>query len=288
MYRLILTFGFILLFYSLGFTTVNIAIKTSEYVVFASESRITYNQGTLKGAIANDSYEKIVRVSKFVMAQMGGTAWTSNKKNFKTMIQEFRWRYNIDDSSTLYLDSILTLFVKYCNVQRSSGTDYEEMYINFAGLDNTGALSYCVYSPANDELPSYKNNDIYCKGAIGANSVFRRIFFGIDGKMKTEIMDLVSERSTDKTRDSLINKLGLLIEEYKIMKTPIEHLSLQDAIDCAYMLVKTTTVVDRLSHGRYKSDKEAINPKTGGRILVCVVTRDGVEWIKAPKYKINK
>ena len=123
---------------SSGTGTVDIVIKTPECVVFASDSRSTHPNT----AIASDTYEKIVKVSRFVMAQTAGFAMPGNK-NLRTTLQEFKWRYGITDSSTLDIETLVERFVEYCNSNKSAGVNYKDFLISFAGPDTSGNIHYC-------------------------------------------------------------------------------------------------------------------------------------------------
>lgn len=89
--------------------TIDIAIKIPEGVVFASDSRVTGNSTE----ITSDTYEKIVKVTRYVMAQTAGNA-TPGNKNLRATIQDFRWKFSFTDTSSICIDSVAKMFVQYC------------------------------------------------------------------------------------------------------------------------------------------------------------------------------
>ena len=85
---------------------------------------------------------------------------------------------------------------------------------------------------------------------------------------------------------SMINWIINTLNDFTALGPHIKlaELSLSDAIELAYALAKTTVIVDKLVRGNYYNMSKSINPRTGGPILICVVTRDGVRWIMSPDY----
>ncbi len=255
--------------------TIDVVINTPECVVFASDSRTTRSTT----AIASDTYEKIVKVTNYVMAQTAGTAFPGNK-NFKTTIQDFRWDYGLSDTSSIPIDSVVKLFVEYCETQKSLGVDYSGFLVAFAGPDSTGDIQYCEYRPPRG-TPVYAG--VYLVRRQGSRNAIDRLLYGIDQDMEKQINKLVRQFVPDSLQDTIKTELDTLFSKYRVA-TNVRLWSLQDAIDYAYLLVNSTILIDRMAGGEYVSGQQSVNPRTGGRILLCVVTRDGVEWILPPSY----
>jgi 20S proteasome alpha/beta subunit len=254
--------------------TIDIIVKTPECIVFASDGRSTYDNG----AIASDTYEKIVMVTKYVMVQTAGVA-TPGNKNLKTTIQDFRWRYQLSDSSSLPLDSVLTFFKRYCKKNREAGVDYSGFFLYFAGADSQGNIQLHTYMPTADSSKFVKGYDIL---GVGNLHYYKRLLSGVDDDLKADIRKLLHTISADTLRNN--QRLDSLSEIYQIVNPMgLASWSLQDAIDYAYTIVKTTLICDRMSLGKHRKDINPTNPVTGGEISLCVVTRDGVRWIIAPQ-----
>jgi len=256
--------------------TIDIAIKTPEGVVFASDSRVTGDNTE----IISDTYEKIVKVSRFVMVQAVGSASPGNK-NLKTTIQDFRWKFHFSDTASICIDSIINMFVRYCEKERKGGTDYTGFTINFAGPDSAGSVQYFQYLPGIQSPPRQGGYDVYW---VGIPNTSDRLIKGIDAEMRQRIDSLFKGNVSGAKGDSARAKLDEIIDQYGIVRTQRFDWSLQDAIDYAYMLVYTTILVDRMSLGKYRDDEKKVNPLTGGRIIECAVTRDGAQWILPPNY----
>ena len=258
-----------------SFATIDVIINTPECVVFASDSRTTESTT----AIASDTYEKIVQVTRYVIAQTAGTALPGNK-NFKTTIQDFQWDSHLSDTSSVFIDSVVKLFESYCEHHESLGVNYAGFLVAFGGPDSLGDLRYCEYWPATG-APEYRSD--YNVRWRGSKNVITRLIFGIDPDMKERIREFVGQNVPDSLQDSLKTELDAVTAKYKIAMR-VQSWSLKDAIDYAYLLVNSTILVDRMSGDEYVSGKETVNPRTGGRILLCVVTRDGVRWVLPPVY----
>jgi hypothetical protein len=250
--------------------------------VFASDSRILFENNK---AIASDTYEKIVQVTKYVMVQMAGNA-TIEGKSFKTIIQDFQKEYGISNTSPIYVDSLVSLFGKYKMSEKDKGIDLFSTIVNFAGIDSDGnsfAYTFGKKDTLRDDLP---NPCVYPWGS--SKRIIFRLAQGIDPKLSGEIEMLISENMIDSIKDGVVEKFTFIKNKYSLVSNEdLNHWSIRDAVYYAYFIVKSTIVLDRMFAGKYKSDDERKNPHTGGDILLCVVTRDGVKWILPPDYSVD-
>lgn len=312
--------------------TIDITVKTPECVVFASDSRTTRTST----AVATDTYEKIAKVTKYVMVQTAGTAFPGNK-NLTTTIQDFRWKYGLPQNSELDIDSVIFLFRAFIRDQKAQDVNYSGLHLGFAGPNSEGHLQYYEYLPHSDTIICHDGYTSYAVYARGVTNVFSRVFKGIDRELGEEFGDSLdvihapddslrkpydslttliqlpddSLTANDRwKRDSLLDVLSDSLATFDIRRNcatdakdlfrrvtgkyntvgpaQVRQWSKRDAIDYAYMLVHTTILVDRVHGGRFRKGSTDVNPKTGGRILMCMVTRDGVEWIIGPDYTITE
>jgi 20S proteasome alpha/beta subunit len=168
----LLTVLYILFLGNSSFATIDVIVKTPECIVFASDSRTTASST----AISSDTYEKIVKVTDYIMVQMGGKAYPGNK-NIKTTIQDFKWEYNIKDTSKIYIDSLTKLFRDYCENKKSLSVKFGDLNIKIAGPDNNGNMQSYEYLPTLDTI--FYRKDFYGVMWSGTKNVIQRLIRGI-------------------------------------------------------------------------------------------------------------
>jgi len=262
------------LFVTNAFCTIDVAIKTPEGVVFASDSRVTSDDGS----IYSDTYEKIVQVTRFVAVQSAGAASPGNK-NLRTTIEDFRWRFGLFDSSSVTVDSVLVLFKQYCDEYAKKGVDYQGFLVGFAGPDRDGAVQYIRFLPGSQTPPQRLQYNVY---VVGVDNTALRIIQGIDPTLKAKVARLLTQRCTSDKEVAVSKEYDSLVSLYNVIQGQLLAWSLRDAVDYARMFVEATILTDRLALGQYDREAKQAFPRTGGRILICAVTRSGVQWILPP------
>ncbi|OQX91685.1 MAG: hypothetical protein B6D58_06885, partial [candidate division Zixibacteria bacterium 4484_95] len=109
---------------------------------------------------------------------------------------------------------------------------------------------------------------------------------GIDPELKNaisvwldNIRSFLPDVLLEERLKSIINKSDLSKKINKISRS----WSMKDAIYYAYTMVKSVVEIDKIVNGDYLIEND-MPPKTGGDILICIVTRGGVRWIIPPDY----
>ncbi len=273
--------------------TIDVMVKTSECIVFASDSRISDINESL---ITSDTYEKIVPVCKTIMSQMQGTALI-NGRTFRAFINDLKYHYNIDMQSIIYVDSFNTILLDYCNLLKSMNVKFGTLLISIAGVDSSGTLKLYGIRPAKDSILYERFPNAYTTGYFGMNRVasyLTRGFSPTELSKDTIIRIVREELQLDSITDTIemqpkIKRLENRLDSLFLFAGPNVNemrFSIQDAVEYAYYLVKITTLIDRLSYGSYGNSKNTL-PTTGGDILVGLLTQEGFSWIELPQYGLK-
>jgi len=107
----------------------------------------------------------------------------------------------------------------------------------------------------------------------GRTRYMRRIFFGIDPMASKQLLDaLPGESDARALLDDMLNSA--------LRFRLIRPLSVQDALDHAAFVVRTTIDMERLTDG-FKSEKGDI-PICGGALRALLVSRQSTEWVVRP------
>lgn len=277
----------ILLFFLISgyaYSTIDIAIYIPEGAVFASDGRVV---STDSNFVITDSYEKIASVTNHIMAQMQGNAYSDNK-NLKAKIGAFKHKFHIKDSSNISVDSLSFLFTLYCKDKQSKGIDFGDFIIMFAGLDNEGAIKYCKYKPSDMDSVQWLTYGLYY---YGVTNIPDRIIMGIDSELNIAFHSIIAKYLDSTNCD--IDKIALSRSlEYWTNKSSLKNKidkmlisgSMEDAINFAYTMIRITLELDSKTNGNYLIQHDAPH-KAGGRILLCIVTRQGVRWVMPPNLK---
>ena len=267
--------------------TIDVMVKTSECVVFASDSRIT---DLSKRQIATDTYEKIVKVCNTVMVQMQGQA-SIRGRTFKAFVNDFRYHYSIRDTTEITVQSLNTKLADYCRNLREKGVQFGNLLISIAGIDSVGTVRLYGIRPQKDTAVTERYSNSYGDFCFGLTNVVAYLTQGYSKSeiSKEKVVEIVRQELTDicqtgPTLDLAFTRISSRVDSLLETMGPVidfGDFSTKDAIQYAYSLVKITTLIDRLSYGAYGGIKKQF-PTTGGDILVAVMTQGGFAWIKAP------
>ena len=132
-----------------------------------------------------------------------------------------------------------------------------------AGYENESPVAFEL------KLPSRVVAEIFTDSGCewrGQTQVIERLIVGVDPRLP-EVLSGLDCRSEVRIR--------LKNLEYKI---PNSELKLQDAVDLAYLAVRTTIDVQRLT--RDPASDPGSCPAVGGQIAVAVATPRGVQWMQ--------
>lgn len=142
--------------------------------------------------------------------------------------------------------------------------------ILLSGYNSDGTTEiYEMRIPGNVELKR-RANDYGCTW-IGQGDAVARLILGYDNRMM--VNPFFQQLFSKVSQNELIGNLQAM--EYNI---PWNVMPLQDAIDIAVFLIKTTATIQKFSCGIRGDDHEI--PAVGGPIDVAVITPEhGVQWI---------
>ena len=280
--------------------TIDIMVKTSECIVFASDSRISLFGEEV--SVASDTYEKIVTACNNVVLQMQGKAHFEGK-TFKSFLNEFCIKHNIEPEDNINISVFISKLLTYFKSFNKDSTYFGNLIVHIAGVDSLGQVRLFGIRPQQDTMWYEKEN--YNTYYYGEKSIVSYISKGrksneISSSKISSIMNkILRNDSLKRINDSLYLPLDVIDTIIYKVNVRIESMldsagtyinvalfSTKDAIDYAYYLCKVTTLFDRLSYGTFGTKKRGF-PSTGGDILVCVLTQHGYRWVKAPSYEIE-
>jgi len=265
------------------YATINILFLNDECAILASDTRITAGQANY---ISSESFEKIAQVSKFVAARIQENM-SINQRHFKAFLSDFKIRYNITDESPIFIDSVVFLFTKYIDSIINMGPVTFKGSIGFAGLDCDNRFrGYSFYDSTFVQEPHNCPDHGYFLKAWGAIPVYERLINGIDPLlirvMKYVLLKYPNDSILQNTINILNNRLGSAILQLDIS-------SINDAINFVYTLVRTTIIIDNACQGRYtRNDSITYYPSVGGDVIQCIITREGIKWIRPPNYCVEQ
>ncbi|MDH4099183.1 MAG: hypothetical protein OEV28_01250 [Nitrospirota bacterium] len=249
--------------------TVNITVSTSEGIVIAADSRVTYfTEDKGKGYItrtATDDAQKVFRLGDFVGATYSGKA-SIGDRNINSIIQEFRGDNNIGDTSNTDVTVIaqrLYDFVREKYLRAFMGTQVEPLELTVSGYDeNREKRAYTIIvSPLGALKEEIKEFRDFGARWRGQTDVVTRMIKGVDNKLLPKL--------SDKSRAEA-EKLA-----YNI---PFKYLTLQDGIDFAIFMIRTSIDMQRFADGTV-GEPGAVQG-VGGPIDVAIITPDGFRWIQ--------
>ncbi len=301
--------------------TLVINVTTPEGIVMATDSRQTYRNNKQMSRIVTDSAYKLFAINDRIMVGVAGLAFfadeTGVQKNVSKYVDEYRsqtdadtitveevayklqefinikypWEQQLQNSAQqLKMDieqqggRILALEEKNHSVefriQRPDGK-IEEGHLNIESVDmiisgynkDGQHETYEVHTPG--EVARRRSSTEFGSTWIGQGDVTSRIVLGFDGRIANLPMmqDLVRRSGEQEIQNQL---RGL---EYNIQWGTM---TLQDAVDFATLMIKTTSAIQRFSDG-INADVGDM-PGVGGPIDVAVITaEEGVQWINRKK-----
>ncbi|HIH36122.1 MAG TPA: hypothetical protein HA277_04265 [Methanosphaera sp.] len=295
--------------------TLIINIVTPEGIIMASDSRQSERNIKEFTRISTNSANKLFSLNDKVIVGTAGLAFfadnTGIRKNVSEYIESFKKDNKLD---LLTVEEIATKLQEYINKhypwekqldisaqqleieakqngdkilsleRRDDSIDFKikqpsgrirEGHLNIepvnllvSGYNSDGTTqTYEINSPG-EKILKRENNEFGCTW-IGQGDVVSRLILGYDSKLfKVPIIKAMGKKADDDLRTQI---RGL---EYFIQWSLI---TLQDAVDLAVFLIKSTSVMQRFADG-ISMDVGDIQG-VGGPIDVALITKDGIKWI---------
>ena len=244
--------------------TIAVAVAIPEGIVLAAESRQTYSRkvgDVINLRIGTDFGKKVFQLGSKVGAVTWGWAFLLGR-NINSYVEEFKSTINqkgISEVEQISHELAKFLTDKYMEHIAKKLDNPAPRAIGFyiGGYDSKGGNIYATYIPEKDV--SLVSNTIAKSGMNwgGQIDVITRLLKGYDHR-------IVTLPGFPKDLTAELNKL-----EYV---TNFNNMTLQDAVDYAVFLVKTTIDMQRFSDGIVMQPGDI--PGCGGSIDVAVVQPD--------------
>lgn len=295
--------------------TLIINIVTPEGIIMASDSRQSERNIKEFTRISTNSANKLFSLNDRVIVGTAGLAFfadnTGIRKNVSEYIESFKKDNKLD---LLTVEEIATKLQEYINKhypwekqldisaqqleieakqngdkilsieRRDDSIDFKikqpsgrirEGHLNIepvnllvSGYNSDGTTQTYEINAPGEKILKRENNEFGCTW-IGQGDVVSRIILGYDSKLfKVPIIKAMGKKADDDLRTQI---RGL---EYFIQWSLI---TLQDAVDLAVFLIKSTSVMQRFADGISMDvgDFQGV----GGPIDVALITKDGIKWI---------
>lgn len=295
--------------------TLIINIVTPEGIIMASDSRQSERNIKEFTRISTNSANKLFSLNDRVIVGTAGLAFfadnTGIRKNVSEYIESFKKDNKLD---LLTVEEIATKLQEYINKhypwekqldisaqqleieakqngdkilsleRRDDSIDFKikqpsgrirEGHLNIepvnllvSGYNSDGTTQTYEINAPGEKILKRENNEFGCTW-IGQGDVVSRLILGYDSKLfKVPIIKAMGKKADDDLRTQI---RGL---EYFIQWSLI---TLQDAVDLAVFLIKSTSVMQRFADG-ISMDVGDIQG-VGGPIDVALITKDGIKWI---------
>lgn len=260
----------VLLFFAVpSWATVNITVSTNDGVVIASDSRVTYfaedSDKVYISRVATDDAQKVFQLGDFVGATYSGKA-SIGDRSISGIIRDFRVEQSIGDTSNTDVTVIaqrLFEFIRGRYVKEFMGKQVEPLELTVSGYDKGKAKKAynIVVSPHGAKIEEIKAFQDLGARWRGQTDVITRMIKGVDNKLLT-MLDSPEREEAEKMA-------------YNI---PFKYMTLQDGIDFAVFMIRTTIDMQRFADGTV-GEPGAVQG-VGGAIDVAVITTDGFRWIQ--------
>lgn len=245
--------------------TIAIGVAVPEGLVLAADSRTTYRSSTGFRA-ATDHANKVFRISDHCAAACFGWAFL-NGKVMSRVVEDFKATFADVPADPGHIHQSLASFFEdqYNQHVKTTGQFVPPDQIAFGfivaeyGANGEGSLYRCYFPGKSPELVySTEKAGVLWEGQFLA---VYRLFFGFDPRVYAMLPPEI-RAVADTVRYNMTLQMA----------------TLQDAIDLAIFLVRTTLGVQRFTDGVLGApgDIEGV----GGAIDVAVLTRDGFSWVQ--------
>lgn len=260
--------------------TIVVGVLAPDGIVLAADSRTTFSHENGRHRIASDSTEKVFVCGRFAVATWGDALIGPN--TVAGVMSEFTASLAPEppddvDEMTRALGAFVDRRMREVAAEADAPlAEDAEATTGFlvAGYDDDGVghireVFVPGPEPGDDDLPTTRNGGFVTRGQT---DVINRLVAGIDWA--------AVERLGHQVPDEVAEKLGDL--EYELL-FPI---TLQDGIDLASFLIRTTIDMQRFSDG-IRAEIGRV-PGCGGASRIVVVRRDGVEPVAWPRLSADR
>lgn len=304
--------------------TLIINIVTPEGIIMASDSRQSERNLKQFTRISTNSANKLFSLNDRVIVGTAGLAFFADHTGIRQNVSEYIENFKKDNNlQNLTVDEISEKLQDYINTQypwekqldisaqqleveaerngekilslerREDSIDFKikqpsgrikEGHLNIepvnllvSGYNSDGTCeTYEINSPGKRILKR-KNNEFGCTW-VGQGDVVTRLILGYDPNLfKVPTINAMKKKSLEELRSQIH---GL---EYYIQWS---LLTLQDAVDLAVFLIKSTAFLQRYADG-ISMDIGAIQG-VGGPIDVVLITKDGIKWVNKKEISISE
>lgn len=254
--------------------TVVVAIALSEGLVLAADSRLTiqFTQTSPNYKIASDNTNKVFSVENFAIATFG--EMFLDGRSLAAHVAEFHFKLvkdskrDIDQFSKEFADYIGAVYDRH-----GAATNNSKPIVGFIleGYDSNGTGKIVEISLPSVRTPVLCYNTRDNHGALwrGHTDVISRLVKGWDSRIVT--LPALAGLTEDAKKGFAAQLQGL---EYFI---PWQYLMLQDGIDLALSLVRTTADMQRFAFGITAAPGDL--PSVGGRVDALAITPSGLVWV---------
>jgi hypothetical protein len=255
--------------------TVVVGVAAPDGMILAAESRTTYTVGE-RHRIASDFTQKVypvcdkIGVATYGWNAIGGRTIAGLMDEFVSQLdQEIPREANaIADALGAFFHERYAAAVPQEERDQLAESGLFPLGFLVAGYDNDGIGRVREVSIPGPAVEAETEITTAVGGASwrGQTDVIRRLVFGFDG----DLFAAAGHQLPEELQEPVANlAYGLLF--------PI---TMQDAVDFASFLIRTTIDMQRFSDGTLANPGNL--PGCGGPIRILAITREGVQWIAPP------
>jgi hypothetical protein len=248
--------------------TIAVAIAVPEGIVLAADSRGTFNNPQGWPKVATDNVRKVFKVSKSVGACTFGWGML-NGKSIASHVEELSASFPdtpIDDlrpAFIKYFEDECRTHMQVVDEEPPEGRTALGFFLAGYGSQQRGEVFFCGFpgDPVRKPVASASEDP----GMVwqGQRDIVTRLIKGFDPRLDTSTL-------TTHVKSQLKDL------EYTIY---FARMVLQDAVDLAILLIRTTIETQRFTDGTLGNRGDV--PGCGGGIDVAVVTRShGFQWVQ--------
>jgi hypothetical protein len=251
--------------------TVSVGIAISEGIVLAADSRMTTNT-----RVISDNASKLFDVGRIGIATYGQAFL--ERRNLASWVDDFRPQHqalNIERFAREFSDFI---GIAYDRQFPQTAAIRPALGFLIAGYDDlhVGRLMQVDFPDRRQPALRFSTQATGAQWA-GNTDVISRLVLGFDPRIGT-VPPL--DGLTPEERDAFRGRLNTI--QYNI---PFDALTLQDGIDLALSLVRTTVEMQRFADGTIGAPGQI--PSVGGAVDVLVITPFELRWIRRKELKVE-
>jgi hypothetical protein len=254
--------------------TLVVAVTTGDGIVLAADSRVTFTDPEGTARVRTDSARKITRCERF---GIGTSGWASlSGRSASSHLEEFAATSVDMATPELLCDAVAEFVTSRIRVHVDAGLD--------PAPEEGSSVMQCIVVGYHEDvgevwkvlLPSkqkWRLNTTQSGGAIwqGDWEICDRIFTGICPSVKD-----AAER--DQRTNAAYEALTPTIADAELVCEPLLW-TLQEAVDFAAILIRTTRDIQRFTDGR--RGRAGKIPSVGGATEISVVDSSGFRWLSA-------